>query len=171
MTTMTLFDRHTQGRSQPEPMRDPRAECARRAYLGMAPFYRPEAPNDGGGCSELSAEEILDRLDREARDYALAFMCQRNGSIQDLRPAPAPPYDRPGRHLAAGGDLSAVRRGGEQCYRGKAVAAGAQGDRAAELISFRRRSARTFAGLRSPETRPRTRLPQSLERDLNLCGS
>src|SRR5262245_20481812 len=76
MTTMTLFDRHTQGRSQPEPMRDPRAECARRAYLGMAPFYRPEAPNDGGGCSELSAEEILDRLDREARDYALAFMCR-----------------------------------------------------------------------------------------------
>ena len=70
---MTLFDRHTQGR---KPMRDPRAECARRAYLGMAPFYRPEAPNDGGGCSELSAEEILDRLDREARDYALAFMCR-----------------------------------------------------------------------------------------------
>jgi hypothetical protein len=74
---MTLFDRHTQGRSQPEPMRDPRAECARQAYLEMAPFYRPEAPNDG--CRiELTAEEMrdFDRLDQEARDYALAFVCQ-----------------------------------------------------------------------------------------------
>src|SRR5215470_11695837 len=76
MTTMTLFDRHTQGRSQPEPMRDPRAECVRQAYLEMAPFYRPEAPNDGWGRIELSAEELrdFDRLDQEARDYALAFV-------------------------------------------------------------------------------------------------
>ena len=75
---MTLFDRHTQGRSQPEPMRDPRAECVRQAYLEMASFYRPEAPNDGWGRIELSAEDMrdLDRLDQEARDYALAFVCQ-----------------------------------------------------------------------------------------------
>jgi hypothetical protein len=59
-------------------MRDPRAECVRQAYLEMAPFYRPEAPNDGWGRSELSAEEMrdLDRLNQEARDYALAFVCQ-----------------------------------------------------------------------------------------------
>src|SRR5262245_5770717 len=78
MTTMTLFDRHTQDRSQGEPMRDPRAECIRQAYLEMAPFYRPEAPNDGFGHIELTAEELrdLDRLDQEARDYALAFVCQ-----------------------------------------------------------------------------------------------
>ena len=75
---MTLFDRLNQGRSQPEPMRDPRAECVRQAYLEMAPFRRPEAPNDGWGRIELSAEEMrdLDRLDQEARDYALAFVCQ-----------------------------------------------------------------------------------------------
>jgi len=75
---MTLFDRHTQGRSRGEPMRDPRAECVRQAYLEMAPFYRPEAPNDGWGRIELTAEEMrdLDRLDQEARDYALAFVCQ-----------------------------------------------------------------------------------------------
>jgi hypothetical protein len=73
MTTMTLFDRLNR-----EPMRDPRAECVRRAYLEMASFYRPEAPNDGWGRIELAAEEMrdLDRLDREARDYALAFVCQ-----------------------------------------------------------------------------------------------
>jgi len=78
MTTMTLFDRLNQGRSQGEPMRDPRAECVRRAYLEMAAFYRPEAPGDGWGRIELTAEEMrdLDRLDREARDYALAFVCQ-----------------------------------------------------------------------------------------------
>ena len=75
---MTLFDRLNQGRPQGEPMRDPRAECVRQAYLGMASFYRPEAPNDGWGRIELSVEEMrdLDRLDREARDYALAFVCQ-----------------------------------------------------------------------------------------------
>ena len=71
----TLFDRLNQGRSQPEPMRDPRAECVRQAYLEMAPFYRPQVPNDGWGRSELTAEEMRD-LDREARDYALAFVCQ-----------------------------------------------------------------------------------------------
>src|SRR5262249_31015695 len=45
------------------------------AYLEMAPFYRPEAPNDGWGRIELTAEEMLDldRLDQEARDYALAW--------------------------------------------------------------------------------------------------
>jgi len=75
VTTMTLFDRI---RSQGGPMRDPRAECVRQAYLEMAPFYRPEAPNDGFGRIELTAEELrdLDRLDQEARDYALAFVCQ-----------------------------------------------------------------------------------------------
>src|SRR5262249_56048897 len=77
-TMTTLFDRLNQGRSQPEPMRDPRAECVRQAYLEMAPFYRPEAPNDGWGRIELSAEELrdFDRLDQEARDYALAFVGQ-----------------------------------------------------------------------------------------------
>jgi len=77
-TAMPLFDRLNQGRLQPEPMRDPRAECVRQAYLEMASFYRPEAPNDGWGRIELSAEDMrdLDRLDREARDYALAFVCQ-----------------------------------------------------------------------------------------------
>ena len=75
---MALFDRHTQDRSQGEPMRDPRAECVRQAYLEMASFYRPEAPNYGGARLELTAEEMqdLDRLDQEARDYALAFVCQ-----------------------------------------------------------------------------------------------
>src|SRR5262249_46143894 len=36
------------------------------AYLEMAPFYRPEAPNGGWGRIELTAEEMrdLDRLDR-----------------------------------------------------------------------------------------------------------
>ena len=44
----------------------------------MASFSRPEAPNDGWGRIELSAEDMrdLDRLDQEARDYALAFVCQ-----------------------------------------------------------------------------------------------
>jgi len=69
---MTLFDRI---RSQLEPMRDPRAERVRQAYLEMAPFYRPEAPNVDWGRLELTAEEMRD-LDQEARDYALAFVCQ-----------------------------------------------------------------------------------------------
>jgi hypothetical protein len=86
---MTLFDRI---RSQPEPMRDPRAECVRQAYLKMAPFYRPEAPSDGGGRIELTVEELrdLDRLDQEARDYALAFVCQDEAARFRISGRPQP---------------------------------------------------------------------------------
>src|SRR5262245_49942159 len=91
-TTMTLFDRLNQGRSQGEPMRDPRAECVRQAYLGMADFYRPEAPDDGFGHVRVSSEEISDRdrLDQEARQYALAVLRQDESSRFRLSGGPYP---------------------------------------------------------------------------------
>jgi len=75
-----------------EPMRDPRAECVRQAYLEMAPFYRPEASEDGLGHVRVSPEEISDRdrLDEEARRYALAVLRQDNSSRFRLSGGPYP---------------------------------------------------------------------------------
>ena len=80
---MTLFDRHIQGRLQGEPMRDPRAECIRRAYIDMADFHRPAASDD-----DFLPDR--DRLDQEARQYALAVLRQDETSRFRLSGGPYP---------------------------------------------------------------------------------
>jgi hypothetical protein len=94
---------------------DPRAARYRQAYLAMASFYRPQAPSDGFGAIQLTAEQCRDqgRLEQEATEYAIAFNNEENiGSfcigVSNYRTNKAFIWTiEAARCLAGGGDIEA----------------------------------------------------------------